>query len=166
VSDDILRPTEALKNSPSPEIQTEVAKMGEDLRAKDEAALAEFKASLHDGVENARAAIPGLAKSVSTMALLLSTTLPAQLKDQVRPMLTRASERLGEIERAAARFDSLTINDTLYPGSQATAEYIKSQVSGIRELLEEIDTALSGLSVTLAEGVVLTITIAKQPKVL
>lgn len=45
--------------------------MGEDLRAKDEAALAEFKASLQDGVENARAAIPALAKSVSTMALLL-----------------------------------------------------------------------------------------------
>jgi hypothetical protein len=45
--------------------------MGEDLRAKDEAALAEFKASLQDGVENARAAMPALAKSVSTMALLL-----------------------------------------------------------------------------------------------
>jgi hypothetical protein len=32
--------------------------MGEDLRAKGEAALAEFKASLQDGVENARAAEP------------------------------------------------------------------------------------------------------------
>jgi hypothetical protein len=81
-------------------------------------------------------------------------------------MLTRASERLGEIQRAAARFASLTINDTLYPESQATAEYIKSQVSGSPELLEEIDTALSGLSVILPKGVVLTITIAKQPKVL
>ena len=113
--------------------------MGEDHRAKDETALAAFKASLQDDVANARAAIPGLAKSVSIMALLLSTTLPAQLKDQVRPMLTRASERLGEIERAAARFDSLTIKYTLYPESQATAEYIKSQVSGIPGLLEEIE---------------------------
>jgi hypothetical protein len=147
-------------------VQSELAKIGEDLRAKDEAGLAEFKASLQDGVENARAATPALANSVSTMALLLSTTVPAQLKDQVRPILMRASERLGEIQRAAARFDSLTANDSLYPGSQATAEYIKSQVSGIPELLEEIDTALSGLSVALAPGVVLTITIAKQPKVL
>jgi len=126
------------------------------LKAEDNARLEAFLSPLRPMVELARESIPILTRHVSTIEVLLSTPLPAPLKDKIRPHHRRASQCLNELQNVLELWDSIT-TDTTYDARRSASDFITQRTSGLGELLNEIQAVLSSLQFQVAEGIVLRI---------
>jgi hypothetical protein len=147
-----------LKNSQRPEVQKGLADLRQQLEAEDEARLDEFKSPLRPMVELSRAAIPKLQHYVGVLQVILNTPLPATLKDSVRPFHRRATQCVKELANVVDLYESLSLKDS-YEARKASKEFILARVSGVTELVNSIESVLTGLSVSIAPGITVTVTI-------